>query len=43
MKVYLSKINESWIIDRVRAEWYQYNEAISTDSVDEADIIWIGL
>ena len=41
MKVYLSKINESWIIDRVRAEWYQYNRAISTDSIDEADIIWI--
>ena len=41
MKVYLSKINESWIIDRVRAEWYQYKGAISTDSIDEADIIWI--
>ena len=29
MKVYLSKINESWIIDRVRDEWYEHCDDIS--------------
>ena len=33
MKIYLSKINESWIIDRVRDEWYKYNHSISTEKL----------
>ncbi len=41
MKIYLSKINESWIVDRVRAEWYKYNPSISTEKIKEANIIWI--
>lgn len=41
MKVYLSKINESWIIDRVRKEWYIYNKEISTKQIRNSDIIWI--
>ena len=41
MKIYLSKINESWIVDRVREEWYEFNKEISTDKIKEADIIWI--
>ena len=27
MKIYISKINESWIIDRLKREWIQYNKA----------------
>ena len=41
MKIYLSKINESWIVDRVREEWYKHNSPISTEKIKEADIIWI--
>ena len=41
MKVYLSKINESWIIDRVRQEWYEHSKNISTREIKNADIIWI--
>ncbi len=41
MKVYLSKINESWIIDRVRHEWYEYSRNVSTKEIKNADIIWI--
>ena len=41
MKIYLSKINESWIVDRVRKEWYLYNKEISTKFLFNADIIWI--
>ena len=41
MKVYLSKINESWIIDRVRKEWYEYCVEISTKNIKNADLIWI--
>jgi len=41
MKIYLSNINESWVVDRFRRDWYENNQQISTDSVKEADIIWI--
>ena len=41
MKIYLSDINESWIVDRVRSDWYQENENISTYKIKDSDIIWI--
>ena len=41
MKVYLSEINESWIIDRVRDEWHKSNQEISTENIHESDVIWI--
>ncbi len=41
MKVYLSKINESWIIDRAREEWYKFNSDVSTEKISQAEIIWI--
>ena len=41
MKVYLNKINESWVVDRLKDEWYEYNQDISTTNPKEADIIWI--
>ena len=30
MKIYISKVNESWVVDRFRKEWYKYNSDIST-------------
>ena len=33
MKVYLTNLNESWIVDRIRHEWYQHNTSISTESI----------
>jgi hypothetical protein len=41
MKVYLTNLNESWIVDRLRHEWYKHNSSISTESIKEADIVWI--
>ena len=41
MKIYLSKINESWIIDRIRREWYLNNKSISTKFLNQANIVWI--
>tara|TARA_B100000989_G_scaffold272002_1_gene229128 strand:- start:24928 stop:25842 length:915 start_codon:yes stop_codon:yes gene_type:complete len=41
VKVYLNKINESWIIDRVRHEWINHNKNLYTTSTTKSDIIWI--
>ena len=41
MKIYLSKINESWVVDRMRSEWYEYNGSISSKLIWNSDIIWI--
>ena len=41
MKIYLSKLNESWVVDRFRADWYLNNPSLSTENLKEADIIWI--
>tara|TARA_X000000368_G_scaffold185308_1_gene146339 strand:+ start:187 stop:1095 length:909 start_codon:yes stop_codon:yes gene_type:complete len=41
VKVYLSDINESWIVDRVREEWYKYNPELSSKNIKTADTIWI--
>ena len=41
MKIYLSKINEDWIIDRVKKEWLQGNKEISTKYILNSDLIWI--
>ena len=41
MKIFVSKINESWIVDRVRNEWLENNKDISTKLINKADIIWI--
>lgn len=41
MKVYLSNINESWVVDRFREDWYRQNQDISTEDIKKADIIWI--
>jgi len=41
MRIYLSKIKESWIIDRLRKDWYDSNPEISTKKLMFSDIIWI--
>ena len=41
MKIFLSKINESWIVDRMRSDWYEYNNTISTENISSSNIIWI--
>ena len=41
MKVYTTKINESWIIDRIKKEWIENNKNIITKSRYFADIVWI--
>ena len=40
MKVFLTKINESWIVDRVRKEFCNNNKDIVTNSI-KSDIVWI--
>ena len=41
MKIFLSKINESWIVDRMRFDWYEHNDKISTENISSSNIIWI--
>ena len=36
---YLTNLNESWIVDRLRHEWYQHNSSISTEAIKEADTV----
>ena len=41
MRIYTNKINESWIIDRVIDEWISNNNEITSESIQDADIVWI--
>tara|TARA_B000000557_G_C20772309_1_gene442412 strand:- start:318 stop:1241 length:924 start_codon:yes stop_codon:yes gene_type:complete len=41
MRIYISKANESWIVDRFREEWYEQNPQYSTKNIFFADLIWI--
>jgi glycosyltransferase involved in cell wall biosynthesis len=41
MKIYLSNLNESWVVDRFREDWYKNNQSISTEKISKADIVWI--
>ena len=41
MKIFVSKINESWIIDRVRKEWITNNRSLTSKFAFNADVIWI--
>ena len=41
MKIYVNKVKENWIIDRVRKDWYRYKKDISTHFVSRSEIIWI--
>jgi len=41
MKIFINKLNESWIVDRLRKEWYENNVETSSENIKESDIIWI--
>ena len=41
MKIYIPDVNESWVVDRFREEFYDYNSKITTNDIKTADIIWI--
>jgi len=41
MKIFLSNLNESWVVDRFREDWYTHNSNISTNDINSSDIIWI--
>ena len=40
MKIYLTDISESWIIDRIKREWILNNKKITTKFSFMSDIIW---
>ena len=40
-RVFLNKLNENWVVDRFRSEWYQYQSEISENNVRNSDVIWI--
>lgn len=39
--IYLNKTRESWVVDRFREEWYEYNKDISTNYILKANQIWL--
>tara|TARA_B100001996_G_C18663753_1_gene594087 strand:- start:775 stop:1689 length:915 start_codon:yes stop_codon:yes gene_type:complete len=41
MKIYINKLNESWIVDRLKKEWTSYNGHITTKRITNSNIIWI--
>lgn len=41
MKIFVSKINESWVVDRFREDWHKHNKEITTTKIKSADIVWI--
>jgi len=41
MKIYTTKIKESWIIDRIKKEWEQHQSIFMSRSRFKADIIWV--
>jgi len=41
MKIYLNAANESWVVDRFRSEWTNFNKELTTESIEEADIVWL--
>ena len=41
MKIYLNDLNESWVVDRLKKNWIEFNTKLTTNNIKEADIIWI--
>lgn len=41
MKIYLSKINESWIIDRLKEEWISSNKINHANFRLFSDVVWL--
>lgn len=41
MKIFLTNLNESWVVDRFREDWYRENDDISTNDIKKSDVVWI--
>ena len=41
MKIFITKINESWIIDRVKKEFIDYTTFKFCNFIQTADVIWV--
>ena len=41
MKIFITKINESWIIDRVKKEFTEYSNFKFSTFMQTADVVWI--
>ncbi len=41
MKIFISNLNESWIVDRMKEEFSNYYPDIVTHDIKKCDIIWI--
>lgn len=41
MKIFINHANESWVVDRFREEWKIFNQNITTENINDADIVWI--
>ncbi len=41
MKVFVLAPRENWIVDRFVQEWYESNSDISTQNIQDADVIWL--
>ena len=39
-KIYINKVNEDWIIDRVRGEWIEHQNSVSKFAFN-ADGVWL--
>ena len=40
-KIYINKINENWIVDRLKKEFVAGNKHLITNKLRKADLIWI--
>lgn len=40
-KIYINKINENWIVDRLKKEFVTGNKHLVTNNLRKADLIWI--
>ncbi len=41
MKIFIPKVNESWVVDRFRNEWYRYNRNITTKRINNSSHLWV--
>lgn len=41
MKIFLTKLNESWIVDKVRNEFLDNYPEFTTNKINKADIVWV--
>ena len=41
MKVFVLAPHENWICDRIAAEWKKYCPDVTTENIQEADVVWL--